>query len=113
MVDPQVEIELRRDRADEQEARIGILLTKAREGAQQLRKTFRRVHVAERAEQRRALEVGRLDRRRGPRGHRHPPDRAVVPACAGALIHVRMDDEARGQLEDFAAQGEILRTGDP
>ena len=78
---PPVEVEPGRGRADEEQSRSWMLDPDARERLEQLRHPLARVHVAERADQRLGRELGRGDVRIGPRGVRDLRDPPSKPAA--------------------------------
>ena len=111
---PPVEIEAGRDGADEQQPRVRPLAAQPRERLEQLRDPLARVHVPERADQRRSLERRGRDRRVLPGGVRDPPDRALVARRTRAPLDVaRVDDQPGREVEHLAGEVVVLRAALP
>ena len=109
-LEPALEIEALGGRAGEQQPRARPALPEEREGLEQLRDPLVHVQEAEAADERGAVDGGRLDRLHRPGRVRDAPDRAAVAGGAHAGLDVaRVDDQAVGEVEHGAREREPLR----
>ena len=114
--DPLLELEPRRLRPDEQQARPRVAPANDGEGFEQLRDALVRVQEAEAADHRVALDLGGLGGRFGPNRHGDAPDRAVEARPERARSNVvGVDDQAvlPRQIEHLAREREVLRARRP
>ncbi len=108
---PSIEIEPGRRRADEEKPAAFVPASLLREGLEELRDSLARVDVAEAAEEWLAADGGRRQIGDGEGGMRHDPDRPGIRSRARPVVDVaRMNDEAGGEIQHLAREVEVLRT---